>query len=239
MKTNAFFSTLLSLSALFISSSATAADIRQNPVTETRDVRNFSGIISNLPADVFVMQGAEFKVEATGPADVLAALRTEVKDGLLYVSFTQELHNTDGLVINVTMPAIERLAVNNNGDIVVQTELKTEKLTLSVSGTGDIALTHLAATTLEATVAGTGNIRTGQSKTEKASLSIVGTGNISMAQLEAKDCQANISGRGDIHIHVDKTLNANISGTGKVEYTGAPSIEHTVTGRGAVSAATK
>lgn len=234
MNTNVFFCTLLSLSTLFFAPATQAADLGHTPVASTPDVRDFTGIISNLPADVFVVQGTEFKLEINGPADAVAALQSEVKNGMLHLSLNQPLRSAEELVIMVTMPAVAHLAANNTGDIVMQSTLKTNELHLSVAGTGNIALTHVEANTIEAQISGAGNIRAGQSTANRATLAISGTGDIDMPLLAAQDCEASITGRGDIRVRADKSLNANIAGSGNVQYTGSAAVQHTVTGRGEI-----
>ena len=105
--------------------------------------------------------------------------------------------------------------MSGSGEITGKLTLKTEKLKLSISGSGDIKIAD-DATVIKATISGSGDIDI-IGKAAEFDASVTGSGDIDAAQLSVTQTTANITGSGDIKIHAKDQLTVKIVGDGDVK----------------------
>jgi len=228
----------LSLSLLTVSFASTparnGAAKSSTVVTQTREMLGFSGVASDFAGDVFLMQGEAFSVQITGPEHLVGNLHTDVKLGTLQLTTAATATDMERVFVTITMPRIDRIALNGAGDIVVQNSINTKDLTLSIAGRGDLSITNFNTLNLNATITGSGNIRGGIGSTNDATLSITGSGNILMPKVGMSRCEASIAGSGDIKIGSATTIIAYIAGSGDVAHEGESNVSKDIIGKGEV-----
>jgi hypothetical protein len=107
------------------------------------------------------------------------------------------------------------VALTGAGNVLV-TGIKTNSLTVSLSGSGNL-LGSGTATSLEITVSGYGNAR--------------------FTDLAADNVHAVMSGSGAIFVTATKSLDASVPGSGTITYAGNPQhVTKSITGSGAITA---
>ena len=108
-------------------------------ITQDRAISNFTGVESNISADVFIKQAAAFKVTVEGQKNVLDLMKMEVKNGLLKISFEKgySIRYKTQLKISVEAPSFERLGMSGSGNVKVEGALTGKNLKLECSGSGD------------------------------------------------------------------------------------------------------
>jgi len=206
--------------------------------TETRKLAAAETVTLNYPAEVTIKQGKANSIVITADDNLLKQLSTEVKDGVLEItnsenSWADRVKPTEGVVIVITLKDVSRIALPSAGSLLV-TDLKTDSLTLNVSGAGDISLTNLDVTSLDVTLSGAGSI-TADGKAESLGVNISGFGDFKGGDLQSQMANVRITGAGSSTAWVEKDLTASISGAGDIKYYGNPSVDESISGAGNVS----
>lgn len=91
------------------------------------------------------------------------------------------------------------LIVSGSGDIKFKAnEMRIKNLSISVAGSGDIAISKVIADYLNASIAGSGDIVIKKSSFDNSMLTVAGSGDIFFKNTIAKNITKNIVGSGDI-----------------------------------------
>lgn len=203
--------------------------------SEKRNVGAFNAISMGVPGDLYITQGNQVSVEVKGDSDDLEDLITEVRDNTLVIKYERIGWNfgRDRVTIYVTTPEISGISLGGSGKVISQNSLQSDRLDLSVSGSGKIEL-QVEADEIEASISGSGNM-TISGDADQVQLTISGSGNMDAEELMADRYEVRISGSGRSRIHVGDQLDAKISGSGSVYYKGDPDkVISNVSGSGRV-----
>lgn len=192
--------------------------------TKTYSVTDVSRLRISGPFDVHVHVGPSSSVRATGPQDAIDRLSIEQHEEVLVVKplpggwggWPMGFHGN--LVVDVTMPSLDQVAVTGSGNTVID-RVKGDTLTLALSGSGDLSVAGIQVTQLGATATGSGTLSlAGRVVGVKATLT--GSGDLKGAQLLADDAQANLVGSGDLAIGARNTAKASLAGSGDLSIIG-------------------
>lgn len=205
-----------------------------NTITQTRNVSGFDKIHLSINADVYVVQDTFYSVEISAQSNVLSVLETEVEGNELEIDFDKRVLKHSNIKIVIHMPDVRGLSISGSGKIEAQSAISTHTMKLRISGSGDIYLSSLVASSLDANISGSGNIKIAGGTIASEDLNISGSGDIDALNAVAANCTAKISGSGNISAHVTNNLNATISGSGDIKYTGNPGVNVNVSGSGKV-----
>lgn len=203
---------------------------------ENRDVTGFTGIALSISADIYLSQANSFSVVIEGKAEVLKDIETIVEGNVLKIKRKNNLDwnwRDEDVKLYISMPQVEKISISGSGDIVAQTPISTNSLTMKISGSGDIKMDELTVSTLEIGISGSGDIDlAGKQVAESASYAISGSGDIDTEGLQCKKVEISVSGSGDVRVWAVDELNAKISGSGDVYYKGRPLINAKSSGSG-------
>ncbi len=183
-------------------------------VGETRTLPAFTAVDLAGTNEMTVQVGQPQHVVVRADDNLVDNVVTEVRAGVLVVSDRGNFTSRSPMSVAVTVPSLQ---------------------SATLSGTGQLVLTDVAADTFTARLPGTGNmIASGRAGRVDASIS--GDGSLTLESLLATDAVATVRGTGSVTIHVTGSLDATVSGTGSVVYAGHPKkISQSVTGTGSVS----
>ncbi len=227
-----FYSLFLSLILISGGSKAFAQE------KETRDVGSFSSISLSISGDLYLSQGNETKVVIEAERKILDILQTEVVGDNLKIKFQRgkwNIRSNKQIKIYVTTPDVEGLYLSGSGKIQAETQIKTEDLDFSISGSGSIVINDLVASDLEGHISGSGDIDLSGSETvETMEISISGSGDLSAENLKVNSVEIRISGSGKCKVFAVSELEASISGSGSVYYKGNPRINARSSGSGKI-----
>lgn len=204
-------------------------------ITETRTVSDFKNVELGMSGELFISQGSEFEVKIEASENLMAVIKTEVKNNTLVVDLKNNkcLRSNEMIKIYVSMPTIEGLAISGSGSIFGARKLDTDALELKISGSGDIELDSLKANELVSKISGSGTIAVGGMDTIPSYYgSISGSGSVEAYELPVKKGDFQISGSGDFRVNVLETMLVKISGSGDVQYKGNPTITTDISGSG-------
>lgn len=209
--------------------------IGEGPVrTETRTVNNFSGIDLQMNGNVYYHNAPAWKVEVSAKASIHDILETNVNNGRLVIRYRNgKTYDTDESIrINVSGPNLNSFSLNTSGNIICLNTIQTGHLYLRSSGSGDIVLRQVEATTIEAETKTSGRITATGGYVINEKLKTDGSGRIDLSAIHSKNVNARIVGSGDIKVKVSDKLDVTIDGSGSLFFNGSPAITTHIHGTG-------
>ncbi len=216
---------------------ASCLSFGQSTVEETRNVKNFTKVNFGVAGNLYINLGSEFKVVLEGRSDFLNRVETEVSGDRLIIkldSWRFSLRD-ERITAYITMPEINGLSVSGSGRAEIKDYVRTNSLSLNVSGSGKLYTSGIEVKNLNCGISGSGDvIIEGGGKADDGDISISGSGNFTGETITLGLLSARISGSGSCHCNVSESLNASISGSGNITYTGNPKINARISGSGRV-----
>lgn len=191
-----------------------------NVIRQERSAGDFSSVKLNGSANVIIEQGDKNSIYVETDDNIMEFIETKISGGVLDIDCNQSISPTK-LVVYVMMKNVKELSIFGSGDIFGKYLIKSNDLTLNLSGSGDINLKQLEAEALKASVNGSGDIEASGSA-KSTTLELKGSGDISFKNLQTNSCEAEVIGSGDITINVSEKLKANVIGSGDITYWGNP-----------------
>lgn len=237
--------TKISLAAACAVLFCAAAQAKPSAGYTSRAVENlpaFSAVDVRGDAEVDFVQGENPSVTLSGRESAVSAAQVRVEKGTLIVSFSKKMfRGKDEPRILVTAPALQAVAVSQNGEFDVLGPLQAKSLTLSASQNGEISIddletgvltvtvsdkadadvNRLAAERVRAVASGRGDIELA-GMAQEASFENNGSGEIDAGDLRVQTAQAVVNGSGDVEVFASQTLSASAMGSGKIKYKGVP-----------------
>ncbi|MAY83990.1 MAG: hypothetical protein CMP59_07645 [Flavobacteriales bacterium] len=206
--------------------------------TEKRMLQSFTAIEIDDEINVFLEQSSENSAEVSGGENLLEFIRTEVKNGILYIENDNRCNWVRSFKkdINVIIRAsnLEQITYYGSGDVKCLGTLTPNKFLLNAwNASGDIEL-DINCNDVEL------KLHTGP-----ISLKCKGSGdrfiayNSSIGKLDtrkfvASDVLAVNANSGDLKVFSDSLLDANIEGNGDLYYSGNPIVKLRVVGSGSL-----
>jgi hypothetical protein len=186
-----------------------------NRKTEKRELKSFSTIdISSGAYDINVtcQKPASFEIEADD--NLLPLIKTEVRDGILFVSNDQEFHSSKSARLQISLPELSR--VSSSGASTIK---------ITDANSGDLKLESTGADSMDAA-----------GKAKSVTISMTGAGNIDTSKLIAEKAKVEISGAANVDVYASDQLDVTVSGVGSVNYSGSPKVVNkNVSGVGSVN----
>ncbi len=214
--------------------------IRGNGVIkkETRDVSDFSSLLSQGSMDVQIAYGNSNTITVEADENLLSHIETLVENGKLVIRSKDKvnLKSRSKMVVYVSMTKLNALQLsgsgNINGDGAFSNSGKTD---IAISGSGNIKLSFDSFNELALALSGSGNMDLKGNATKTIDASVSGSGNIECSNINSNDVVAKLSGSGNIKVYASNSIDAKISGSGNVYYKGnASNINSKVAGSGKV-----
>ncbi len=250
-------------------------------VTQTRQLAEFDEIEFRIAGDFHVAIGKPTPLQIEGDENILPLIKTEVRDGRLVISAESSFKTKHDPEFRVTVANHKAAEIHGSGemhvgeldnesfDVVVRgsgdlhVEGKTERLAVSVRGSGDVLGSGLKAGEVSVAINGSGDVKvnvTGavdsdamvtvagsvavaihgsgdvrlEGKAERLVVSIDGSGDFQGSSLTVRDATVAIDGSGDAEVSVTDALNVAIHGSGDVLYSGNPKLSKVIVGSGDV-----
>lgn len=205
--------------------------------TEKRTTTEYDEIKLQGYFDIDLVAGKEGEIIVDAEENLLQYIKTEVEGNVLKIyqekGINLQCSRNNKILVTIPFDKISLVALSGSGDVNTRNQIKNDKFTASLSGSGEMNL-DIYATEIEAKLSGSGDLRL-KGKSEKLVVKISGSGDISAKELSAKDVDAGISGSGDIKVNCSGALNARVSGSGNIFYSGNPSTKNSkVSGSGSI-----
>lgn len=205
-------------------------------VIQERSVSGFTKVKIEGSTDVFITQGAAFKVTASDYENLINELETSLTGDELRVRYKSDVWVTKGKSkVTIVMPALAGLTVEGSGDFTVTGPFTiADRFTAKVRGSGDMNISGINATDITADINGSGDINISGSQCKTIRVDIDGSGDLKAFGLQCDNADVDITGSGNTEISVAKQLDALIRGSGDVYYKGNPVVNATIRGSGRV-----
>jgi hypothetical protein len=180
-----------------------------------RPIAGVTAVELDTSGTVEVTTGAAQALTIEAPSDVLPVLTSDVVGGTLRLSVKDRavLRNADRIRYRLTVPTLERIAVDGSGD-VRYADLEGPRLTAEIDGSGEIS------------VAGT---------VDEQEVTLSGSGSYTAVDLATRRADVRLDGSGDVAVRVSDALAIDIKGSGEVSYRGSPSLQKNIAGSGDVT----
>lgn len=209
--------------------------------TEKRETSPFNEISLLITAELYIEQGDEYSIEVTAKPQTLYKLIADIDDERMIIRYS--FHDMwfsnfepGPVSIKVITPDIDRLSITGSGNIIAEKPIETRHLDLYITGSGDINIANLNCKSIEAIIAGTGDIiLAGNDTLTELNVIIAGSGNMRANLIPARFGSIKIGGTGNCNVNVSEYLNAWVLGSGNITYSGSPEINSTITGSGNIN----
>jgi hypothetical protein len=190
----------------------------------TRTISDYNKISVGGNFDVTLVKGKVGTITIKTDENLLEYIETDVEKGSLSIKEKKGYQIRPKKQVEITIPfdEIEVLSLAGSGSIFTDDNIKSNKLKLSLAGSGNLDI-KVTAKDLDTNIAGSGNIKLNGTSNE-FECSIAGSGNLNGNKLKAKVANVKIAGSGNIKIDVQNEIHAKIVGSGNVIYTGNPKI---------------
>jgi len=239
---------LIAFAALVLAALATIAAVslaRNTPsgemVREDRAATGFHRLEIDGHAEVTLVQGAAEGVTVEAPSSMLRRVRTEVRDGTLFIDAAEQRRMWQWFSgrrgrrtprITVNLREVDRIEVA--GAVTVAADgLKAGELRLDLAGACSLKIRDLQATTLR--LDGSGAIKAEVAgKVQRQRVDLSGAGSFQASKLASDEAVIEVSGAGKAVVNAANSLVVDISGAGAVEYLGDPKVKQSISGIGKV-----
>jgi hypothetical protein len=206
-------------------------------VTRTWQVPAFDGIDLKGTGVLHVSQGPETSLIVDADPETIDKIVAEVEGNTLVIRFKW----LDALLafkplgpidFRITAPNLRAVKITGAGTLIGETELRTDRLYMSVSGSGKVLL-ELQADELRANVSGSGDFQL-RGNVVRQEVTISGSGDYMAGALSSKQSDITITGSGRAQMRASERLDVTISGSGTVEYTGSAAVSQRTSGSGSI-----
>jgi hypothetical protein len=180
--------------------------------TDARDVAPFTRVRADDRVDVTLRTGERRRVIVRTGEKVIDDVHTEVRGGVLDVSYDGPGLRDGRILVEATAPAVDAVEVVGSGDMLLD-DIDLDALDVRVTGAGDVSA---------------------NGRVDRLTLDVSGAGDAELRDLAARSARVEVSGSGDADVHAARELDAEVRGAGDVVYRGDPVVRQDISGAGEV-----
>ena len=192
-----------------------------NVTTETRDVGDFNSIRGSAGMDVYLTEGTENKVVIEADENLMENIETYVVNGTLKISTKKSIGRSKSQKAHVTYVALESIEASSGADVIGNSVIKSEVLSLGSSSGADLEVEILAKEVYASSSSGSDLKISG--KATKLTADASSGSDIKARELEVISCKASASSGADIAVNVKEKMEGKASSGGDIKYYGNPS----------------
>jgi putative autotransporter adhesin-like protein len=181
--------------------------------TQSRALARFSSLDLAGSNNVTVAVGGRQSVVVRADSNLIRHVTTRVVAGALVIGTTGSFTTKSPMTVEVSVPSLAAV---------------------TLSGSGQIAVTGIDAPRLTVTLPGSGALYAGGTVTQ-LDVTLSGSGLAQLDNLVARDVHAVVAGSGLIRVTATASLNAAVPGSGAIIYRGNPQVTSSITGSGTVT----
>lgn len=182
--------------------------------SEKRELQPFKAIDTTgaYQIEVTCQKPASFEIEADD--NILPLIKTEVRDGVLYVSNQESYNSARAVALRINLPELTSVSSRGAGDIKVNDANNDD---LKIESTG------------AASIKANGKVKT-------ATFSSTGAGDVDATRLQTEKARVTVTGAASVNVYATEQLDVTVSGAGSVNYSGNPKVVNkSVSGFGSVN----
>ena len=224
----AIMSPLSAMPAIEANASEAEAPDKSNTVIARIDLPAFSGIYSDVVANITIEQGNEYFIEAQGPEHLIQLIEPELQQegGTLTIKAKKEYKvKKNGISIRIVTPQLSLIYNEGVGNICTKGAFKTQMMTITNEGVGNITIESMECERMQVVNEGVGNVDL-IGKATNAVFKSEGVGNINAYNFEVSNLNADLKGVGSIECYVTERFTCDANGVGSIYYKGNPKQTH-------------
>ncbi len=194
-----------------------------NVVTEERYVSSgFDQVKGSAGIDVFLTQGTEEKIVVEADENLVDIIETEIVNGRLTIgtSNNKSIGRCKSRKVHVTYVSLNSIAASSGADVIANSVVKNETITLDASSGADLEVEVLAKEVYAETSSGADIRVTG--KASKLVADASSGSDLDAKNLKVLKCNAEASSGADVTVNVKENLKASASSGGDINYYGDP-----------------
>lgn len=202
---------------------------------DIRKVSGYNGISSSGNFDVRVRMGSREGLRLEGDKEAIDDIETFVEKGVLRIKNKSKSgwnFRRGKVIIYVDAKSLNSITLNGSGIIAVSGNVRAEKMTNTLSGSGKIVLTTDVEEYL-GTISGSGALVV-KGAADRARINVSGSGDFEGQNLKTSEARISISGSGNASISAEKFLHAAVSGSGNIRYSGNARVTQSKSGSGSI-----
>lgn len=218
---------IIALTIILLSACASETSTRLSGKSITKNVKTpaFERISIEGGMDVYYTQGNVTSVRVEATERDMKRLDIRVEDNQLVIGVKSKVNFSFGskgrICVYVTTPDIIGVSIAGSGSFYAEKLVDTDKMKISVAGSGDISMDNLICDELKSSIAGSGEVNLKQFTAGKASFSVAGSGDVSVSDANIGFVKSSIAGSGTIAINgVVKDHSESVAGSGEVSVNG-------------------
>ena len=220
-KSNLFITIIMVALVMPVLSSANPVNGNKIVKTQDRPVASFHALKVSGGIDVELSQGNELKLQVEADENLLALIRTEVKDGVLNIYHDDNIQNAKTMKVHLTFQKLDAITASGGCDIESKQKLSFAKLKTDLSGGCDMKL-ECKADNLVCILSGGCDAEL-KGEAEICSFDLSGGCDVKASELYLKKCTIDASGGSDVEVSVKNELTMEASGASDITYYGNPS----------------
>lgn len=192
-----------------------------NVTTEERSVtEDFHKVKGSAGLDVYLTEGSENKIVVEADENLHEIIETDISDGKLSIGTKESIGRSESKKVYVTYKSIDHVYASSGADVIVNSVLKSEYITLDVSSGSDLEV-EVFAREVNAESSSGADLKISGKATSLLASSSSGS-EIDAEELIVINCNADASSGGDITVHVKEKLTTEASSGGSINYYGNP-----------------
>jgi hypothetical protein len=206
-----------------------------NVITEERNVtEDFDKVKGSTGLDVYLSEGSENKIVVEADENLMDIIETNISNGKLTIRAERNIGRSKSKKVYVTYKKLTSIEASSGADVIANSVVKSETLTLDSSSGADLEVEVFANDLYTETSSGADMEVSGKASTLYANAS--SGSDINAKKLLVSNCNAKASSGADITVNVKDKLNAKASSGGDIKYYGDPTA---VTKKGSSSGSVK
>ncbi|TMJ11175.1 MAG: DUF2807 domain-containing protein [Alphaproteobacteria bacterium] len=217
---------LVSAAALVACNSSDAKEGQDSGrvVRKNFEVASFDKVALGGSQNVVVKVGGPVSVRAEGDEEQVNRLEIRVEDGELKVGYQKTSWSVGfrrsgkPVTVYVTVPSLAAASIGGSGDMQVD-RIEASDFAAAIGGSGDLSLGTMKVGKGSFSIAGSGKI-VGAGSADSIDASIAGSGNIDLAALQTRSATVSVVGSGDVSAKATETANISIAGSGNATISG-------------------
>lgn len=193
-----------------------------NIVTKERSVsENFKEVRGSAGLDVYLTEGSENKIVVEADENLHQYIETDIENGKLHITTSENIRSSKAKKVYVTFKELNTIEASSGADVVGNSIIKSQNLTLKSSSGADLKVEVFAQEVNAKTSSGADMEVSGKASFLNADAS-------SGSELNAKkllviNCKAEASSGAEVIVNVRENLKTNVSSGGEINYHGDPS----------------
>ena len=189
-------------------------------VVDERNVGSFDAVKGSAGLDVYLTQGDEERVVVEADENLQEIITTTVEGGTLKVTAQKSIGRAKSKKVHVTYRSLNRIAASSGADVIGNSLIESETLSLDSSSGADLQV-EIAAREVSVNCSSGADIRV-SGRAERLVADASSGSDIKARELEVNTCRASASSGADITVNVRERIEAKASSGGDIKYYGSP-----------------